>query len=102
RLPAGGNGGTDRRRTRQACRYRGRRLPDLLGQIQGRARAVERGGSSADGAGGVARAVCTDAGVARCDDAVARGRRGGGLRGIPTMRPGAAAAAVLAFLPIIP
>src|SRR6516162_3945202 len=101
RLPAGGNGGTDRRRTRQACRYRGRRLPDLLGQIQGRARAVERVGSSADGAGGIARAVCTGAGVARCGDAVARGRRGGGLRGIPPMHRVAAALACFALLALI-
>ena len=57
RLPAGGNGGADRRRARQARRYRRRRLPDLLGQIQGRACAVERGGASADGASGIACAV---------------------------------------------
>src|SRR6516164_9442351 len=86
RLPAGGNGGTDRRRARQARRYRGRRLPDLLGQIQRRAGAVERGGSSADGAVGIARAVPAGADAARRDDAVARGRRGSGLKGIPTMR----------------
>src|SRR6516165_10091655 len=101
RLPAGGNGGTDRRRARQARRYRGRRLPDLLGQIQGRARAVERGGSSADGAGGIARAVRAGADAARRGDAVARGRRGGGLRGIPTMRCAVAALACVSLLALI-
>src|SRR5262249_46739553 len=101
RLPASGNGGADRRRTRQARRYRGRRLPDLLGQIQGRTDAVERGGPSADGAGGIARAVPAGAYAARRDDAVARGRRGSGLKGIPTMRRVATALACLSLLVLI-
>src|SRR5205807_8730488 len=85
------------RARRDRC-YRGRWLPDLLGQIQGRSRAVERGGASADGAGGIARAVRAGADVARCGDAVARGRRGGGLRGIPAMRRVTTALACLSLL----
>jgi hypothetical protein len=38
-------------------RYRRRRLLDLLGQIQGRAGAVERRGAAADGASRIARTV---------------------------------------------
>src|SRR5262249_34677193 len=99
-LPGGGNSGANRRRARQARRYRGRRLPDLGGQIQGRAGAVERGSPSADG-GRTARAVPAGADAAHRDDAVARGRRGGGLRGIPTMHRVTAALASASLLALI-
>src|SRR5262249_57667428 len=67
----------------------------------GRVGGVERGGSSAGGAGGVAGAVRAGAGVARWGDAVARGRRGGGLRGIPPMHRVAAALACVSVLALI-